>query len=109
MPEVSLVTAAMTAHLERLIDELIAQRPLRPVFVVPGANTLSAALDLARTIVRRAERRLVGYRTATNARQPANQHVLTYLNRISDVLYVLARQAAGDHKEPISHAEAPGP
>ena len=109
VPEVSLVTAAMTARLERLVDGLIAQRPLRPVFVVPGANTVSAGLDLARTIVRRAERRLVGYRTATNARRPDNQHVLTYLNRISDVLYVLARHAAGDHEEPVSHAEAPDP
>lgn len=109
IPEVSLVTAGMTARLERLVDELTAQQPLRPVFVVPGANTLSAGLDLARTIVRRAERRLVGYRTATNARRPDNQHVLTYLNRISDLLYVLARQAAGDHEEPVSHDGASDP
>lgn len=61
VPEVSLVTAAMTARIESLIDQLIAQRPLRPVFIVPGANLRSAALDLVRTAVRRAERHLVFY------------------------------------------------
>ena len=101
VPGVSLVTATMTARLEGRIDELTAARPLRPVFVVPGANTTSAALDLARTLVRRAERRLVGYRAG--AEQPNSQYVLAYLNRLSDLLYVLARHAAGDEEEPVSH------
>lgn len=103
VPDVSLVTASMTARVESRIDDLIAARPLRPVFVVPGTNTASAALDLARTTVRRAERRLVGHRTTTVGRDPANPHVLAYLNRVSDLLYVLARHAAGDREEPISH------
>ncbi len=107
VPEVSLVNAAMTARIESLIDQLMAQRPLRPVFVVPGANPTSAALDLARTIVRRAERRLVASQTRPELGQPANPHVLTYINRVSDLLFVLARHAAGDHEEPLSH-EAPG-
>lgn len=106
VPEVSLVTAAMVARLETLIDQLIAERPLRPVFVVPGANPTSAALDVARTTVRQAERRLVVCQTQPDAGQPANPHVLAYLNRVSDLLYVLARHAAGDHEEPFSH-EAP--
>ncbi|MEO7127799.1 MAG: ATP:cob(I)alamin adenosyltransferase [Rhodoferax sp.] len=46
VPEVFLVTAAMAARIESLIDQLIDQRPLRSVFVVPGANLTSAALDL---------------------------------------------------------------
>lgn len=103
VPDVSLVTAAMTAKVESQIDALIAQRPLRPVFVVPGANLTSAALDLARTAVRRAERRLVASQTQTDARPPANPQVLNYLNRVSDLLFVLARHAAGDDEEPVSH------
>ena len=104
VPEVSLVTATMTAKIESLIDELVAQRPLRPVFVVPGANLTSAALDLARTAVRRAERRLVASQTRADAGRPANPQVLNYLNRVSDLLFVLARHAAGDDEEPLSHA-----
>ena len=103
VPEVSLVTAAMTARIESLIDQLIAERPLRPVFVVPGANPTSAALDLARTSARRAERRLVACLDRPDFRQQANPHVLTYVNRVSDLFYVLARQAARDDEEPLSH------
>jgi len=103
VPEVSLVTPTMTSRIESLIDELVAARPLRPVFVVPGANPTSAALDLARTILRRAERRLVADQAAAGSRQPANPHVRSYLNRASDLLYVLARHAAGDAEEPPSH------
>ncbi|TWP35820.1 cob(I)yrinic acid a,c-diamide adenosyltransferase [Leekyejoonella antrihumi] len=103
VPDVSLVTAAMTARIERLIDELIAQRPLRPAFVVPGANPTSAALDVSRTIARRAERALVGYQTGPDTTQSSSAHALTYLNRVSDLLYVLARHAAGDQEESLSH------
>src|SRR5665213_316394 len=107
VPEVSLVIAAMVARTESLIDELMAQRPLRPVFIVPGANPTSAALDLARTTVRRAERHLVVCQAQSDAGQPPNPHVLASLNRVSDLIYVLARHAAGDHEEPLSH-EATG-
>jgi cob(I)alamin adenosyltransferase len=105
VPAISLVTADMVAGVEAAIDELIAQRPLRPVFVVPGANPVSAALDLARTIVRRAERRLVSCRLARSDREPTNPQLSTYLNRVSDLLYVLARRAAGAEEEPVSHAD----
>ncbi len=105
VPEVSLVTPTMVDRVEREIDRLIAARPLRPVFVVPGVNPISAALDLARTVVRRAERRLVGYQAADPA-SPVNHDILTYLNRVSDLLYVLARHAAGADEEPASHIEA---
>lgn len=106
-PGVSLVTPTMTASIEALIDALVTERPLRPVFVVPGANATSAALDLARTIVRRAERRLVGHRAALAGRHLVNPSVLSYLNRASDLLYVLARRAAGEDTEPLSHDDAP--
>lgn len=103
VPGLSSVTAAMTASLEQLIDRSIARHPLRPVFVVPGANPTSAALDLSRSTVRRAERRLVAHKAEATDREPVNPHALSYLNRVSDLLYVLARQAAGDGEEPLSH------
>lgn len=97
---VSRVTPSMVAALERLIDELVAERPLRPVFVVPGATPTSAALDHARTVVRRAERHAVAARESGHeVAEPA----LTYLNRLSDLLFVLARHAAGEADEPASH------
>lgn len=52
----SLVTMQMTSALEQTIDQLVAEHPLRPAFVLPGATPGSAALDLARTFLRRAER-----------------------------------------------------
>ena len=99
-PGISAVTAPMTAELERSIDQLLAGHPLAPVFVVPGATLTSAALDLARTVLRRAERRVVA---AGEAGAPVSATVLAYLNRASDLLYVLARRAAGDRDEPLSH------
>ena len=102
-PGVSQITAEMTAYVEDMIDRLVAQRPLRPVFIVPGANVVSAALDLARTIVRRAEQNLVAYQLHVDANHPVNPQARMYLNRVSDLLYVLARQAAGDEEEPVSH------
>src|SRR5690606_14739033 len=50
-PGLSLVTAEMVDGLETLIDELVAARPLRPVFIVPGATPASAAIDHARAVV----------------------------------------------------------
>jgi len=70
------------------------------VFVVPGANLCSAALDLSRTVVRRAERLAVA---AHAGGVRVSDEVLTYLNRISDLIYVLARRAGGDDDEPVSH------
>jgi cob(I)alamin adenosyltransferase len=101
VPGVSAVTSEMTAALEQTIDRLVAERPLRPAFVVPGATLASAALDLARTAVRRAERRLVAIRRERDT--PASAALAAYLNRASDLLYVLARRAAGDREEPLSH------
>jgi cob(I)alamin adenosyltransferase len=96
-PGISLVTPAMTEGLERLIDRSVEEHPLPKEFVVPGANPGSAALDVARTLVRRAERRAVelGDGGAT-----VNPHALRYLNRLSDLLFCLARQAAVGPEEP---------
>src|SRR5918911_2398833 len=86
-PEVSLVTAAMVERLEHRIDDLVAERPLPDAFIVPGANPGSAALDVARSVVRRAERRVV--ELLSGAREHANAEVGRYLNRLSDLLFVL--------------------
>jgi len=99
--EVSLVTDSMVARLERRIDDLVSVRPLPEVFIVPGANPASAALDTARGIVRRAERRVVDLEATGRA---VNPEIRRYLNRLSDLIFVLARWQAGE-SEPASRSE----
>jgi cob(I)alamin adenosyltransferase len=83
------VAGAQTARLERAIDRANARlRPLKS-FVLPGGTAAAAWLHLARTICRRAERRVV----TLAAREPVNPEVPRYLNRLSDLLFVLARAA----------------
>ena len=89
----------MIVALEASIDHLVHERPLRSVLVVPGANLASATMDLPRTAARRAEREVV---ELAASRRSVAADVIRYLNRLSDLLYVLARQAADDD-EPASH------
>lgn len=86
------VTAEMVSALESEIDELetLVEQPKE--FVLPGETTLGAALDLARTTVRRAERRAVALAEAGGL--PDSQ-VVPYLNRLADLLFVMARAADG--------------
>jgi cob(I)alamin adenosyltransferase len=93
---VSRVTAEMTAEVEPLIDKYMDRVELPPQFVLPGGTTLSAHLDLARTITRRAERRIV---TLNQAGELASEEVLRFLNRLSDLLYAMARYA--DIDDPV--------
>ncbi len=81
------VEAAMVARLEARIDELRGALALSPNFSVPGANRRSAALDLARAVVRRAERSAVA--------AGVDGTLLAYLNRLSDLCWALARHAEG--------------
>ena len=92
-PGVSRVTPEMVERLESLIDLTVAQHPLPAEFVVPGANPLSAAIDVARGVVRRAERRVAALRESSGE---ASDDVLRYLNRLSDLLFCLARWQAGE-------------
>jgi cob(I)alamin adenosyltransferase len=85
------VTAGMVRALEPLIDAELESRPLENRFVLPGGTRLGAALDLSRVTVRRAERRAVA---ALEGEEPGE--VLHYLNRLSDLLFVLARGAEGE-------------
>jgi cob(I)alamin adenosyltransferase len=89
---VTRVTAEMTASLEREIDALEATHTMPLEFVIPGETTAGAALDLARTSVRRAERRAVAL--ANQGGLPDSQ-VVPYLNRLADLLFVMARAADG--------------
>jgi cob(I)alamin adenosyltransferase len=84
------VSAAMVAGMDATLRELEAAIVMPHEFVVPGESTLSAALELARTILRRAERRAVTLETAGLVPGP---HLLPYLNRTADLLWVLARAA----------------
>jgi cob(I)alamin adenosyltransferase len=96
-PGVSLATEEMVARLEGSIDDMVEVHPLPQEFIVPGANPVSAALDVARTAVRRAERRSVELRDRGGA---VNPEALRYLNRLSDLLFVLARWQAGGDEAP---------
>ncbi len=81
------IVPADVARLEELQDRLRKAVAIAPSFVVPGATTAGAAVDLARAIVRRAERRA----TTLIARLDGETAILPYLNRCSDLLFVLAR------------------
>ncbi|WP_094606874.1 hypothetical protein SPSIL_047070 [Sporomusa silvacetica DSM 10669] len=81
------ITAQHVEKLEKIIDKLELQRIPQKYFVTPGETQTSAALDLARTIVRRAERYIVRLRRTETVNTP----VALYVNRLSDLLFVLAR------------------
>ena len=87
---VSRVTATMVDGLETLLRASEAVIVMPTEFVVPGETLVSAALELARTIVRRAERRAVTLGAEGLIPGP---HLLPYLNRLADLLWVLARAA----------------
>ena len=93
---VSRVTDAMVAELEPAIDRCMDQVELPPKFVIPGGTRLSAELDLARAIARRAERRVTALRDAEGL---GSETVLRYLNRAADLIYALARVADGPDPE----------
>lgn len=82
--------AAAVARLEGVIETLKRSTPIEGRFVVPGEDRVSATLDHARTVARRAERRVVA---CVDAGDASGDVLLPWLNRASDVLFVLARSA----------------
>jgi cob(I)alamin adenosyltransferase len=86
----AVVTPAMVDALEAEVHDLESRVPLPKAFVIPGGSVTAAAVDMARTFVRRAERRAVALRRAGELE---NAEVVRYLNRCSDLLFMLARQA----------------
>ena len=90
----NLVTAEMVTSLEARIDDLSARFDLPNEFVVPGESVVAAHLDVARTVVRRAERDTIAA-VATAADAYADSHVVAYLNRLSDLVWTVARWVEG--------------
>lgn len=79
--------AAKIAGLERLIDQYDAKVPPLRTFILPSGTQAGAMLHLCRTVCRRAERAAVSF----SRENPVNPDILSYLNRLSDLLFVLAR------------------
>lgn len=90
---ISRITAGMVDALDPEIDKYMAHVNLPPKFVIPGGNRLSAQLDVARTIVRRAERAVVRIQLADEL---ASTEILRFLNRASDLVFSMARYADVD-------------
>lgn len=85
-PSISLVEASMIDEMEQRIDRIDAEVGMPTEFVVPGGDPLAAAIDVARTVVRRAERAAVAHLGTES-----ESLVVPYLNRLADFLYMLAR------------------
>ena len=87
---VSRITDEMAGELEAAIDRYMDRVHLPPKFVIPGGTPLSAQLDLARAILRRAERRVAAL---SEAGELASLAIIAYLNRAADLVYAMARFA----------------
>jgi cob(I)alamin adenosyltransferase len=87
IPGHSLLAAAHVGRLERAIDAYNAELPPLKDFILPGGTRAAALAHVARASCRGAERRLV----TLHAAEPVPAHLLHYLNRLSDLLFVLAR------------------
>ncbi|MAE62608.1 MAG: ATP:cob(I)alamin adenosyltransferase [Planctomycetaceae bacterium] len=87
--KITRISAAHVAELEKHIDAATQPLPELKTFVLPGGTELAARLPLARTVARRAERCLV----ALAQTQPIGDHVIPFVNRLSDLLFTLARRA----------------
>ncbi|MDR2610436.1 MAG: cob(I)yrinic acid a,c-diamide adenosyltransferase [Clostridiales Family XIII bacterium] len=83
----SVITQEDVAHLETLIDEYSKSLPQMKSFEIPGATECSSVMHLARTVCRRAERRLC----ALSENEPVPGDLLAWINRLSDLLFTFAR------------------
>ena len=90
---ISRITEAMVAELEQGIDRYMDRVELPPKFVIPGGNQLSAQLDVARTVIRRAERQIS---LLAEQGELASETVIHFVNRASDYAYAMARFADVD-------------
>jgi cob(I)alamin adenosyltransferase len=92
------ITGADVERLERTIDRLEGELPPLRRFILPGGSPAGSLLHLARTVCRRAERRVIGL--GPNAVEPI---LIVYLNRLSDLLFVMAR--AANHRAQMPETE----
>ncbi len=90
IPGHSAITDEFVARLESKLDDLNKDLPSLKEFILPGGGEAAAACHLARTVVRRAERGV----TTLAAKETVRPEVLRYLNRLSDLLFVIARVLA---------------
>jgi cob(I)alamin adenosyltransferase len=91
------VVDTQTARLETTIDRLEVELPPLRRFILPGGSPAGALLHLARTVCRRAERRVVALT------EPVDPAIVVYLNRLSDLLFVMAR--AANHRSGVTEIE----
>ena len=91
------IVPSQVIFLENKIDEINGNLAPLNSFILPGGSLASAALHLARTVVRRAERALVKLQDA----QPLNEEALKYINRLSDLLFVMCRHVNGNGKDDV--------
>lgn len=91
----TLVTAELTGKLDRLVAEIEGQKVSFKGWATPGDSVNSAALDVARTACRRAERRVCALHDAGGLN---NSEILVYLNRLSDTLWLMARWVESQDK-----------
>jgi cob(I)alamin adenosyltransferase len=89
-PGAILASAAQASRLEQWIDELNADLPPLTSFVLPGGCPLNAQLHISRAVCRRAERSVL----TLNESEPVSEHITRYLNRLSDLLFVMSRFAS---------------
>ena len=96
----NVITPGMVQRLEDLINDFEDKIDMPREFIIPGACVSSAALDVARAMVRRAERRAV---TFGQTGKPTNEEILKYLNRLADLIFTLAR-----YEEKPAYGNNPG-
>jgi cob(I)alamin adenosyltransferase len=89
-PSIPTTTPPQVDRLESWIDELNNSLPTLQSFVLPGGTLLNAHLHIARTVCRRGERAVLELHES----EPVNEHTRHYLNRLSDLLFVMSRSAA---------------
>lgn len=91
--EIPRITKERVLELERTIDRFESELPALKSFILPGGGIAGASLHFARAVARRAERRIV----TLSKREDINDQLIPYINRLSDLLFVLARVA--NHRE----------
>ena len=91
------ITTDQVNRLEQEIDAVNANLQPLTSFILPGGSELAAWLHLGRTVARRAERQM----TELAVEEPVNEAAMQYINRVSDLLFVLARHANGDGQNDV--------